>query len=78
MRDTIRIGTRTLGAERPLFLMAECGVTCNYDMAITRDLIDAVREAGADAIKFIFWFPDELMSDRTVSWEYETLDGPRS
>ncbi len=78
MRDTIRIGTRTLGAEHPLFLMAECGVTCNYDMAITRDLIDAVREAGADAIKFIFWFPDELMSDRTITWEYETLDGPRS
>ena len=78
MRGTIRIGTRTLGAGRPLFLMAECGVTCNYDMAITRDLIDAVREAGADAIKFIFWFPDELMSDRTIPYEYETVDGPRT
>jgi len=78
VRDTIRIGTRTVGPDRPLFLMAECGVTCNYDMAITRDLIDVVREAGADAIKFIFWFPDETMSDRTIPYIYDTVDGPRS
>jgi len=53
-------------------------VTCNYDMKITKELIDVVREAQADAIKFIFWFPEEIMSDKTISYSYETVDGPRS
>ncbi|HEV8141872.1 MAG TPA: N-acetylneuraminate synthase family protein [Methylomirabilota bacterium] len=78
MRDEVRIGTRVVGPDRPLFLMAECGVTCNYDMTIARELIDAVRDAGAEAIKFIFWFPDETMSDRSIPYTYDTIDGPRS
>ncbi len=53
-------------------------MTCNYDMKITKELIDVVREAQADAIKFIFWFPEEIMSDKTISYSYETVDGPRS
>ena len=78
MRKEIPIRDRIIGEGRPLFLIAEAGVTCNYDMAITKELIDAVRAAGADAIKFIFWFPHEIMSDRTVVYDYETVDGPRS
>ncbi len=78
MRPQITIRDRVIGEERPLFVMAECGVTCNYDMTITKELIDAVREAGADAIKLIFWFPDEIMSDKTVVYNYETVDGPKS
>ncbi len=50
-------------------------MTCNYDMKIARELIDVVRESGADAIKFIFWFPDEIMSDKTITYTYETLEG---
>lgn len=75
MRKSIDIGPRTIGEDEDLFLIAECGVTCNYDMKITKGLIDAVADAGADAIKFIFWFPDEIMSDRTVEYTYETVDG---
>ncbi|MCM8811714.1 MAG: N-acetylneuraminate synthase family protein [Candidatus Omnitrophica bacterium] len=78
MRQEIQIRDRVIGQERPLFIMAECGVTCNYDMSITRELIDAVKEAGADAIKLIFWFPDEIMSDKTITYSYETLEGPKS
>ena len=75
---TIQIGNRTVGDSQELFIMAECGVTCNYDMRITKQLIDVVSDVGADAIKFIFWFPDEIMSDRTIEYRYETVDGPRS
>ena len=78
MRQEIRIGSRWIGERHPAFIMAECGVTCNYDVAITKQLIDVVRESGADAIKLIFWFPDEIMSDRTIEYRYDTVEGPRS
>ena len=78
MKKEIKIKNRLIGEEHPVFIVAECGVTCNYDMKITKELIDVVHESGADAIKFIFWFPEEIMSDRTVSYTYETVQGTQS
>jgi len=53
-------------------------VTCNYDLSLSKELIHVVHSAGADAAKFIFWFPDEIMSDKTVSYEYRTVSGLKS
>ena len=78
MRKEIKIRNRVIGSDHPLFIVAECGVTCNYDMEITRKLIDVVSDCGADAIKLIFWFPEEIMSDRTVTYTYDTVSGPKS
>ena len=74
----ITIGSRDVGPDEPLLIIAECGITCNYDMEITKDLIDVVADSGADAIKFLFWFPDEIMSDRSVDYTYETVNGTKS
>jgi sialic acid synthase SpsE len=71
----IKIGNKVLGEKQPLFITAEIGITCNYDMNITKELIDVTKEAGADAIKLIFWFPEEIMSDKTISYSYETTKG---
>lgn len=78
MGKEISIGNRRIGDTHPIFIIAECGVTCNYDLDITRQLIDVVHDSGADAIKFIFWFPEEIMSDRTVVYEYETSSETKS
>ncbi len=78
MSREIQIRNRTIGENHPLFIIAEIGVTCNYDMKITKDLIDVAHDTGADAVKFIFWFPDEIMSDRTILWTYQTLSGTKS
>jgi len=78
MKDQIRIRNRVLGEDRPVFITAEVGVTCNYDMKISKELIDVVHEAGADAAKFIFWFPEEIMSDRTITYTYQTVRGTQS
>jgi len=78
VRTAIQIRNRRIGKNEPLFVIAEVGVTCNYDMRISKELIDVAREARADAVKFIFWFPDEIMSDRTLLYTYETTAGPRS
>lgn len=78
MRNEIKIRNRIIGEGHPLFVVAECGVTCNYDLKISKELIDVVQESEADAIKFIFWFPEEIMSDKTITYEYDTLNGRKS
>jgi len=78
MKQELRIGNRVLREGGPLFIVAECGVTCNYDLTMTKQLIDVVAESGADGIKLIFWFPDEITSDRSVMYSYETVHGEKS
>jgi len=78
MSKEIKIRNKMIGEEHPIFIIAECGVTCNYDKKITKELIDVVHETGADAIKFIFWFPEEIMSDKTINYSYETVDGKQT
>jgi sialic acid synthase SpsE len=78
MEKQISIRKKVIGEHHPIFIIAECGVTCNYDLKITKKLIDTVHDSGADAIKFIFWFPEEIMSDRTVDYTYQTVNGPKT
>lgn len=75
MKKEIKIRNKILGEDHPLFITAEIGVTCNYDMKITKDLIDVVHDTGGDAVKLIFWFPEEIMSDKTITFNYETTKG---
>ena len=78
MNKEIIIRDKKISANSPIFIIAECGVTCNYDIKIAKELIDVVSISGADAIKFIFWFPEEIMSDKTILYSYDTLDGKKS
>jgi N-acetylneuraminate synthase/N,N'-diacetyllegionaminate synthase len=78
MKKEIKIGPKSIGEDHPLFIIAETGVTCNYDLRITKELIDAAHEAGADAVKFIFWFPEEIMSDKSVTYSYDTVHGKKT
>ena len=48
----VRVGSRTIGASYPCFVIAEAGVNHNGDLALARKLIAAASAAGADAVKF--------------------------
>ena len=50
MKNEITIRHRKIANDQPIFIMAECGVTCNYDLRITKELIDVVHDSGADGI----------------------------
>lgn len=78
MDQEFLIRDKKIGKNNPIFIIAECGVTCNYDMKTTKKLIDVVAASGADAIKLIFWFPEEIMSDKSVIYTYETINGTKS
>jgi len=58
-----------------IYIIAEIGVTCNYDLEITKQLIKEAKLSDADAVKFVFHFPDELMSDKDVMYTYKTTKG---
>jgi sialic acid synthase SpsE len=71
----VKIATRLIGSEEPVFVVAEVGTTSNGDLPTALKLVDAAREAGADAIKFMILGPDYFMSDRTVTYEYQWAGG---
>lgn len=61
-RPAVRIGRRRIGEEHGVFIIAEAGVNHNGDVGAARRLIDAAREAGADAVKFQAFSADRLVS----------------
>ncbi|MDA0991280.1 MAG: N-acetylneuraminate synthase family protein [Verrucomicrobia bacterium] len=52
MTSPVIIEKKEIGPGNPCFVIAEIGINHNGDLDITRDLIQASKEAGADAVKF--------------------------
>ncbi len=50
--QTIQIGNRIIGDNRPTYIIAEIGINHNGDEELARRLVDAAVAAGADAVKF--------------------------
>ena len=62
LRSEIDISGCKIGDGHPLFIISEYGVTCNQSVELAQSLVDATADAGADAIKFTFCFPEEYMN----------------
>ncbi len=58
-----------------LFIIAEVGNQFDGSVIKAKALAKAAKEAGADAVKFIFWFPDQIMTDKSQMYSYETAEG---
>ena len=54
-----------------VYIIAEAGVNHNGDMNIAKSLVDAVVEAGADAVKFQMFKADKLAASSAVMAEYQ-------
>ena len=69
---------KKLGSER-CFIIAEAGVNHNGDITIAKQLIDAVKEIGADAVKFQTWVTELIVTEDSSSAAYqETNTGTQS
>jgi N-acetylneuraminate synthase len=73
--ETIAIGSRTIGAGHPCFVIAEAGINHNGDVSLAKELLDAAASAGADAFKIQTHFPEhEMLRDgATASYVGESL-----
>jgi N-acetylneuraminate synthase len=61
--NEIRVGSRVIGAEHPVFIIAEIGINHNGSMELAKNLIDAAAFAGADAVKFQKRTPEVCVPD---------------
>jgi len=56
----IQIGERTIGPGRPAYCIAEVSANHNQDFAKAVRIIEAAKEAGADAVKIQTYTPDTI------------------
>jgi N,N'-diacetyllegionaminate synthase len=71
MLQEININGRKIGPSHPCFIIAEAGVNHNGDVGNAKRLVEAAREAGADAVKFQTFKADKLVSRRAPKADYQ-------
>lgn len=70
---TAKLGTRVVGEGRPVYIVAEGGLTNWGDLALAKRQVDAAMAAGADAIKFQAQTTEALVSKTVDPYWYKRL-----
>lgn len=66
----VKIGQRYVGPEEPVFVIAEVGINHNGDVEIAKRLIDAAKDAGANAVKFQKRTTEEILTREGLDKPY--------
>lgn len=69
------IQDRRIGAGQPCFIIGEVGSNHNQDFKLACELIDAAKQAGADAVKFQLFKSEKHYSRKTPPFEYLVKQG---
>jgi len=67
---SLTIGSRTVGGDGDVYVIAEVGANHNRDLDVAHEMIDVAAEAGADAVKFQTYSGDRIYSSKTPRFEY--------
>jgi len=67
----VTIGSRRVGPDQPVYIIAEAGVNHDGDVKLAFQLIEAAREAGADAVKFQVFSAERLAAEDAPSCSYQ-------
>ena len=70
--NKITIGSKVVGPDQPVFIIAEAGVNHNGDLETARRLVDAGTDAGADAVKFQTFRTENIVSLDAPKAEYQS------
>ncbi len=73
----IKIGEKLVGDGESCFIIAEAGVNHNGDINLAKKMIDAAKEAGADAIKFQTFKAEKLVSPGIKAEKYQKESGKK-
>ncbi len=82
MREFVEIGGRRIGEGEPAYIIAEMSANHQHDIEKAKRIIDAAKDAGADAVKIQTYTPDTMTLDcdneyfrigKGTIWEGRTL-----
>jgi N,N'-diacetyllegionaminate synthase len=73
----IKIGKKSVGDGCPTFITFEAGAT-HCGLSNAKELAQVAANSGGDAIKFQIFDPDELISDRSLTYSYDILSDRES
>jgi N-acetylneuraminate synthase len=78
MPKAVKVGDRWIGEGQPTYIVAEVGINHNGDLNIAKELIQAAKHAGVDAVKFqkrtpeLCVPPEQRNQMRETPWGYIT------
>jgi len=75
---TVTIGSHRVGADAPVYVIAEIGLNHNGDVELAKRLIDVAADAGAQAVKFQKRTPEISTSEHMRDVRRETPWGEMS
>jgi N-acetylneuraminate synthase len=73
----VRIGSREIGPNHPVYIVAEAGVNHNGDPDLARRLVDAAAESQVDAVKFQVFRSSELVTCWAPKAEYQEAESKK-
>jgi N,N'-diacetyllegionaminate synthase len=71
MGNKIKVGSKYIGREEPVYIIAEAGVNHNGDLRLAKQLVDAAKKSGVDAVKFQTYKTDDLVTSKAEMAAYQ-------
>lgn len=68
--QVIHIDDREIGAEHPVFVIAEIGINHNGDLDQALEMVRAAAECGVDCVKFQTFKTEEFMAKKGIAYQY--------
>jgi N,N'-diacetyllegionaminate synthase len=78
LRRKVKIGSRLIGDGENVFFIAEAGVNHNGNLDTAKKLVDAAKDAGADAVKFQTYKTERIVTKLAQKAEYQKKDNNSS